>query len=374
MKYIKQLDSLRAIAVLFVIVHHWVANNIFNRITNGSIGSIGVDIFFVLSGFLITKILFDNRNEADKSGISKSIVIKNFYIRRTLRIFPIYYLTIFLLLIFHKHTGSNIKSAFIYFVTYTSNFYFFKVKAWEPMISHLWSLAVEEQFYLIWPWIILFANKKYYLHIIICFIMVGILSQYLMRDIKLFDFVTFTCFDAFGLGALLSWQITFNTKMFNRFYAVVSIFAFAAFIFFVIGVKQQNWAYVPIRTIVSVIALWIITYIVSNAETGSLKLKIIFNNRILIFLGKISYGIYLYHEIYTHFIYKLIIEKYVNSHLPYFLKDFMQIISLAENFIILVLISWLSYVLIEKRFLSLKKFFENKFNRNTQLSLVKAPA
>jgi len=175
MKYIKQLDSLRAIAVILVIISHWIpATNVINRIPNGAIG---VDIFFVLSGFLISKILFDQRNNAELLNIPKFTLVKNFYVRRTLRIFPIYYLTIFVLLLFSKSTGTNIQSAFAYFLTYTSNFYFFKIQTWDGMVSHLWSLAVEEQFYLIWPWIILFSNKKYFLHIITIFILIGVLSN-----------------------------------------------------------------------------------------------------------------------------------------------------------------------------------------------------
>src|ERR1700733_11280286 len=105
MTYIKQLDSLRAIAVILVIVSHWMSgDSIIGRFPTGSIG---VDIFFVLSGFLISKILFDNRNKSEELNISKSATIKNFYIRRALRIFPIYYLTIFILLFIHKYTGTN---------------------------------------------------------------------------------------------------------------------------------------------------------------------------------------------------------------------------------------------------------------------------
>src|SRR5258706_16450661 len=102
MRYIKQLDSVRAIAVLLVIISHWIPPYyLINKIPNGGLG---VDTFFVLSGFLITWILLSNRQKAEQEDILKRSVIKNFYIRRTLRIFPIYYLVLILLLIFHSYT------------------------------------------------------------------------------------------------------------------------------------------------------------------------------------------------------------------------------------------------------------------------------
>ena len=334
----------------------------------------GVDIFFVLSGFLITKILFDSRIKAEKWNVSIFTVIKNFYIRRTLRIFPIYYLTIFVLLIFHNHTGTNIQSSFIYFATYTSNFYFFKIQHWDGMISHLWSLAVEEQFYLFWPWIILFANKKHFLKIVVCFILIGIISQYTMMKVNLYDILTFNCFDAFGLGALLAWQITFRPKNLEKFYRRLSIFAIIAFFIFVLNVIQKRWEYVPLRTLIAVVSLWVITYIVLNQENGQLKLKFIFNNRVLIFLGKISYGLYLYHLILPSILNKYIFNKYFDAVLPDFLrKNYLWHITLIVDLLILVLAAWLSFVLIEKRFLRLKKFFEYQDEPGLQNTLIKVP-
>ena len=92
MKYVKQLDSIRAIAVLLVIVFHWSPKPVLAG-AQYNYGHIGVEIFFVLSGFLITRILLENRNEAERL-YQKKKVLKSFYVRRFLRIFPIYYLTV----------------------------------------------------------------------------------------------------------------------------------------------------------------------------------------------------------------------------------------------------------------------------------------
>ncbi len=356
MRYIKQLDSLRAIAVIFVIISHWVPpTNFINRIPNGAIG---VDIFFVLSGFLITRILFVHKIHSLENGTSIYTLVKNFYVRRTLRIFPVYYLTIFATLAFSGTIGIDLSSSFVYYATYTSNFYFFFSKTWGGMFSHLWSLAVEEQFYLIWPWIILFVNKKYYLKIISCFILIGIVSQYLLSKNSMGHLLTFTCFDAFGLGALLSWQLTFAPEKIKKFYIVFSVLAFIAFVFFFIGALQHRWDIIPIRTLVALMTVWIITLIVIKQESKNFYFKFIFNNRVLIFLGKISYGIYLFHNIIPSTLNSKIINKYINPLLPDILyKKHWGQLYLMENLILLILISWLSFVLFEKRFLALKKYF-----------------
>ncbi len=202
MKYIRQLDSIRAFAVFLVILSHWFSP--YSAINFFPNGAIGVDIFFVLSGFLITGILLENRKFAEANEFSKSTTVKNFYVRRVLRIFPVYYLFIFLLLIFHEHTGTHIKSAFPYFVTYTSNYYFFNLQEWDGMLSHLWSLSVEEQFYLIWPWVMIFVRRKYFLHAVIIFLCIGIATTNIFIHNNIADLLTTTCFDSFGFGAFLA--------------------------------------------------------------------------------------------------------------------------------------------------------------------------
>lgn len=244
-------------------------------------------------------------------------------------------------------------------MTYTTNFYFFNIQYWNGVISHFWSLAVEEQFYLIWPWLILFCNRKYFLHIIIGFIFIGVGSHYLLKDVKMGSILTFTCFDAFGLGALLSWFITYAKDKINKFYTVISIVAFISFALFSWGVFQNEWSIVPLRTLISIITLWLITYIIIHRDTNTLKFKFIFNNSVLIFLGKISYGLYLYHNFIPSTLNSKLVNVYINPLLPDVLyKKYWGQLYLVENIIMVVGISWLSYVLIEKRFLSMKKYFE----------------
>jgi peptidoglycan/LPS O-acetylase OafA/YrhL len=159
MNYIKQLDSIRAIAVFFVIIWHWIPRN--SLIENLHIGPFGVNIFFVLSGFLITRILLFNRSRAEASATSKTKVLKHFYSRRMLRIFPVYYLTILFAIVLNHWLSLGVTTnEIVSNLTYTSNFFIYGTKAWPLSSLHFWSLAVEEQFYLAWPFINIILSQK----------------------------------------------------------------------------------------------------------------------------------------------------------------------------------------------------------------------
>lgn len=361
MQYIKQLDSVRAIAVILVIISHWLPNqNILNRIPNGQIG---VDIFFVLSGFLISKILLDSRDKAIAKRVSTFTVLKNFYIRRSLRIFPIYYLTIVVVYLVAWYANTPVKDPFIYYATYTSNFYFFDQQSWDVLLPHVWSLAVEEQYYLVWPWLVLLLNRKYIFPVILLFIAIGIASQVLMSGFRMSRILTFTCFDAFGLGSLLAWVITYKKEKMLFYYRQFSILTILAFLYFLYGVITKKWDVLSIRTTISILTVWLIYYIYLHHQLGKLRGAFILNNVFLIFIGKISYGIYLYHNIVPAMIVRKYIDAYFNPLLPdFFNVKYKTILLLTENGIVVIVISWLSFVLIEKRFLMLKK----RFNYITQ--------
>ena len=144
--HLPALDGLRAVAVALVILYHagWKVP-----------GGLGVLVFFVLSGFLITWLML---KEADGYG---TVSLKQFYIRRSLRIFPAFYvfacLGISVLLMFHKHI---VWPQALAALTYWSNYY--QAIRGDPntLLSHTWSLAIEEQFYLLWPSVFLFFLRK----------------------------------------------------------------------------------------------------------------------------------------------------------------------------------------------------------------------
>ena len=355
MRYIRQLDSIRAIAVLLVIIYHWISNNNFiNWFPNGLLG---VDIFFVLSGFLITRILLRSRLKMESIQSDKFKAILNFYGRRILRIFPIYYITIFCLLIFHQFLDSNINNGFIYYLSYTTNFYFFKLKDWDRITSHMWSLSVEEQFYIIWPFVIFFFRWKYIQKTIFFFIICGVLCQFIFRATQFGDVLTVSCFDAFGMGALLAWQVTFNPIPIKKFYKLVSVAGICAILLLGFIATDRNYYFMLGRFSIRILGLWFITYVIYNEDKINKKPGHFLNNPALIRLGKISYGVYLYHLIIPTLLLKSS-ERYL-----LFLKPLYQPsgiypgLLLIFQFLILIGLSALSWNFIEKPLLRLKRYF-----------------
>ena len=167
--YFRNLDGIRFIGALMVIIHHIEQNKsvfgIRNAWTNSviqSIGPLGVNLFFTLSGFLITYLLIHEYNS------NKAIDIKSFYIRRILRIWPLYFLLIilgfFLLPLvvpaeFNVFNLPNYGQRLLLFCTFLPNVSYI-VNGTTPFVHQLWSIGVEEQFYLVWPLLILLSPGK----------------------------------------------------------------------------------------------------------------------------------------------------------------------------------------------------------------------
>jgi peptidoglycan/LPS O-acetylase OafA/YrhL len=142
-----QLDGLRAIAVGLVLLQHYGAPSPWMSAVGP--GGLGVSLFFVLSGFLLTGILLDAR---PAEGAPVWPTLRVFYARRFLRILPLYYLVLATTALLDLGPA---RRALGYNVLYLANVYFARRGAWDGPISPLWSLAVEEQFYLLWPWLVL---------------------------------------------------------------------------------------------------------------------------------------------------------------------------------------------------------------------------
>ncbi len=230
----------------------------------------GVTLFFVLSGFLISRILLRSRIKSESLNQSKLHSLKQFYIRRTLRIFPIYYITIFILLIFNIN---NIRQIFFWFLTYTSNIYFYLIQNWAGSLSHLWTLAVEEQFYIIWPFIMLFVPKRFLFKTIVIIISTGpvfrtVLFLFSNGSPAASDFIhilTPSCMDSFGLGALLAYAMTFNLKIIDFLRSKLRLIKICIIVIIILLFTEENILSVLLfRFCVSVISL----FIISKALTG----------------------------------------------------------------------------------------------------------
>ena len=360
MKHIKGLDALRGIAVLLVIIHHWfpiyqsnTLKGVLQKICIPS-GEFGVTLFFVLSGYLITNILY----KAKSSQQSILSIVRIFIIRRALRIFPIYYLYIISLLLLDYPINQN---ELAYYLTYTSNFLLIQRQKWTSL-GHTWSLSVEEQFYLIWPWLILkIKNNKHVAFLILTFLIAPVSVILWLKFIKTEWYYVFTisCIDAFSVGALYAYLSQGNKlKVFTDFIKIS--LPICLLIYF-------TWKLMPIfgyfprysffsRTIDSIISISIIHVIVTNQNVFINKW--IINNSFLNLLGKISYGMYLFH----YYSFPFIFDKYIGIHLTKF-NFIASILKSSEGkfFILLpllILFAYASFKLIEEPILKLKSKFE----------------
>lgn len=361
MKQISQIYTLRGIGVLLIIVFHWLFNSELSIIARGPVA---VDIFFVLSGFFITRILLEGREKAELEAFSKIRVFKFFILARALRIFPIYYLTIFFLLAFHRTTDTDISSSFIYFFTYTSNLYFQDKQSWDGITSHLWSLAVEEQFYLLWPFVVLLPPKKLLPYIFLGFIAVGFFSQYFWARTEYDIIMPFTCFDALGLGAILSWVTLYKPDQLKKLIWFFGTLVLGCLGYF-FGLKILNgvFPFAP-EIFFAAFAGLVISYVVYIDQNNVPKFSFILENKFLIFIGKLCYGIYLYHNIIPHYVMKFFDRFDPYTVLPTFILTYFDAFFYLLNFAVLIFVSWLSYRFIEKPILSLRKYFAEDQSKN----------
>lgn len=201
-----QIDGLRAIAVGAVFVHH-LLNPVYlpSLLNSVPFGMGGVRLFFVISGFLITGILLRARVEATRLDTTRGFVVRQFYARRFLRIFPLYYAVIaFAALINLPPT----RKVFWWLASYLYNYHIVAQGWYDANVAHFWSLAVEEQFYLVWPWFVLFAPRKRLLSIGVAMVAVGPVSRGILVALDQYGpaqyVLTPSCLDSLGCGALLA--------------------------------------------------------------------------------------------------------------------------------------------------------------------------
>lgn len=359
MVYYKNLDFLRFIAVFLVLAQHWLLQGFFL-----DIGKIGVTVFFVLSGFLITGILLKSKQDIEDKKLSVKKAIANFYVRRSLRIFPIYFLLIgFLFVMNYEIVTSN----FIWFLTYTSNIKTFIDQNWMASLGPLWTLAVEEQFYFIWPALIFFVQKKNTKKLLIICMLIGPLFRLcaMLLAIKFFDNVNLyvssitlmpSNIDLFAIGGVLAYNIRYKENIVSIPRRFILLFSFLLFIP-VIYFKGSIFYHIFFVWIIAIWSFFIISYLIKENNVVS---NSIFQFKPFSFLGKISYGLYLYHGPFF-FIFAIIsfaeLKLFKNQVLFADYHKFNQFIFL-KNVSYLILFATISWYTIEKPINKLKKYFK----------------
>lgn len=355
--YYPILDVLRGFAILLVFFSHT-----FSFLHPFEFGWIGVDLFFVLSGFLITEGLLNAKSSKN--------YFQNFYIRRFLRIFPLYYFVlIFFFYIspsffssYNAETYNYYKPNQLWFWTHLQNWLFVeKGMPHSPILSHFWSLAIEEQFYLVWPFIIYLINKTKTIRLTILFlILAALVTRVILWSKGPTDFTTYYCntltrMDSILLGCLvaiwkregraISMQIIVLVQLICIFYFTISL---------LIGknLYLTNPFFATVGyTIVSIFFATLL-YVFVNFETTVAQ----FLQKIqpLKYLGKISYGIYVFHIPIYLFLANFLAIYLKNYHLN---SSSLLLIIGFSSLAITLLMSSLSFYLFERPILSLKKYF-----------------
>jgi len=295
MAYMPQLDALRAIAVCMVLAEHLWHGRVDDAYKVFPWGTVGVTLFFVLSGFLISQILLGYKDKAAGNILALWGSLKTFYIRRAFRIFPLYYLLASSLLFLPFYSVTHYWPYFCF----GNNFYFYFLNNWGQPFGHTWTLAVEEQFYLIWPFVLLFVPKPNLKTWIVAFIVSGLVFRlwafgYLYPAHGLIGLLTPSSFDAFGLGALLAYIRRYENSTFTflgGWKTILVLGVLAVCVSLNLYYEAFNYG------ILFFFSLAVLSFVaiaqVSLGKTGIFGP--ILSASPLRFMGKISYGLYIWH-------------------------------------------------------------------------------
>ena len=341
MKKIPQLDAVRGIAVLLVLVHNtdrypslhlqWISAN----------GWMGVDLFFVLSGFLITGILLDTKQ-------SKGY-FKNFYARRCLRIWPLYYAVLFFMFIVVPIVRPSEANAVFgarsapwwSYLFFLQNFLVPVPSMATGPLGVTWSLAVEEQFYLFWPLIVRFCEESQLRKITIAVICISPALRFYLstRGVEIYS-NPFCRWDGLMAGALLALLLRtpgfVGSKLVNRAWIALLVTISLALIS---ESFQTKWITFSLTAFASLSFVYLALY------SRQRWLQSILNNRFLTYSGTISYGIYL-------------LQKIPLDAVKTFHWENHYILALPITAMTTYLMATLSWNFLEKPFLNLKRCFE----------------
>lgn len=347
--HLSGLNGLRAIAAISVVIGHVFQDTFGNWGISGlhlPIFKGGVTLFFVISGFLITYLLLQEKKKIN------DVKIGAFYMRRILRIWPIYYLYILVciaVLAFMGLSDTILTEKLWWYLFFAANIPFLSATG-IPMIVHFWSIGVEEQFYLFWPWLAKFSKR--YLIPIICVVGIVWFSMKLGSWVaftnksliyKFFNVTKFHCMMLGALGAVL-----YDKK--NKYYIKIFSNKIGQIIVWLLFLLSGVWGdYVPAiirEEVIAVMSLFLITGQACSSSFINLE------NKACDYVGKISYGIYVIHPLL------IFVSSYAYRMLEITLPTWLQAIGIYTYVILAtILVANLSYHYVEKPFLKLKNRF-----------------
>lgn len=362
--YLPALDGLRFLAFAFIFVYHFLEKAPKSDMLSEFMGTklwFGVDIFFVLSGFLITLILLLERSKKGRYSL------KNFYFRRILRIWPLYYLA----LVAGFFIWPAVSQAFLHNgpaqingVVLQQNLPMFAVFAgnWALIIfknlssvhlTHLWTISIEEQIYLFWPLALIFLkNFKSLLFFCLGIILLSFLTRLFLVYIQTTSmdiyFNTFSRVDTFMFGAILAALYHYKKELlihkfrFGRGYFVAAAWLlFAVFLNFndILGAKAGY--HLALEYLLMALFCGYFTY---SAIVDQSYFSKIISTPVFVWLGKISYGLYVWHRTTIDITERLLSQK-------------TTVFAFIFSFVLTIIVSAISFYCFENIFLNLKKRF-----------------
>ncbi|MDG5466833.1 acyltransferase [Deltaproteobacteria bacterium IMCC39524] len=361
-KFFPCLDGIRAVAVMWVVFYHCPKLDIPIIKELQGMGDLGVDLFFVLSGFLITTLILREQpaSLADR--------LKGFYWRRALRIFPVYYLAIFVYWLAVTVASPekvdlynlHVPSLMAYYIDFKLAF----TPQPFPPFGHAWSLSIEEKYYLLWPLVAMVLSRRKGLAVAVGLIVVAIGWRFYLVSTYTGDltgrlYYSFdTRYDAILWGAVLAYLLKSKPvwdvfgKIFSRaavFYLVAVLFLVAGIFSFLDNSQLLRYVLAPLFSFV------LITCILQRPQIPGCRILETFGFK---YVGKVSYGIYIFHPIAISVAIKL--GPVVGS--PYWVFTFVC------GSILSVLLAGASFRFFESPFLKLR----NVFGQNTAKKMVVA--
>lgn len=318
-------------------------------------GDVGVSFFFVLSGFLITYLLIKEKEFTGK------IHLREFYIRRILRIWPLYYFTVlfgFLIFPLIKSlmggTPNEIANPYLCSLFLNNFDRIYNGQPDSSLLSRLWSVAIEEQFYLVWPILFMLFSSRRYLLIFISVILFSLLSRVYYLDNPLFEFHTFVVISDMAIGGLGAYLIINN----NRFLELITnlsrkwiIFVYALAFAFIIF-KQEIFSHQIMLVLKRVIMGVTFIFIILEQNFSNNSLFKMGEWKLISQWGKYTYGLYCLHGIGILISVTLLAKLSLNQY-----GWQLWLLELPFSFVLSIMIAKISFKYFESRFLSLKEKF-----------------
>jgi peptidoglycan/LPS O-acetylase OafA/YrhL len=372
------LDGVRGLAILMVMAVHFVGDSrqlgetLVAKVAG--YGVLGVDLFFVLSGFLITGLLLDSKGEPH--------YFRNFYARRILRIFPLYYAVLAALFLLFPLVGrlspllevARGHQAWLW--TYTTNFFIAKAGTWDALtyVNHFWSLAIEEHFYLLWPLVVFTFTSRTLERICVGATLTALvlrLALALGGVSELSISVLTPCrIDTLCIGGLLALMVRRDrgaAPLVARSGKVALALGAALFAISAFCAMTGLWLPVLHQVRNSGFALLFGALVLLALGPRSGRVARLFQTPLLRFFGKYSYGLYVYHGLITWVLLEnvddLLMGLLGNGPLAMTVRG-------SLGFAVSIAFAVASYELYERRFLALKRHFEGSRVIPTQDSSV----